>query len=106
MRPADFRMYLFGGLVDLAVGKSRVFLNVENLGDVRQTREHPLVRPERAVDGRWTVDTWAPLDGRTFNAGVRIRFERLEVDVPGGSMPSVYCCSSLEWSRPASQRRR
>ena len=73
-RDRGFPHVLFGGLIDLAVGKSRVFLNVENLGDVRQTREHPLVRPERAVDGRWTVDAWAPLEGRTFNAGVRIRF--------------------------------
>jgi outer membrane receptor for ferrienterochelin and colicins len=73
-RSRGFPHVLFGGLIDLAVGKSRVFLNVENLGDVRQTREHPLVRPERAVDGRWTVDAWAPLEGRTLNAGVRIRF--------------------------------
>lgn len=43
-------------------------------GDVRQTREHPLVRPARAPDGRWTVDAWAPLEGRTFNGGVRVRF--------------------------------
>jgi iron complex outermembrane receptor protein len=60
--------------VDWAVGRSRIFLNVENVADVRQTREHPLVRPARAVDGRWTVDAWAPIEGRTFNGGVRIRF--------------------------------
>jgi outer membrane receptor for ferrienterochelin and colicins len=65
---------LFGGLIDWAIGRSRVFVNVENLGDIRQTREHPLVRPTRALDGRWTVDAWAPLEGRTLNAGVRIRF--------------------------------
>ena len=45
---------LFGGLVDWRVKRSRVFVNVENLGDVRQTREDPLVRPVRGVDGRWT----------------------------------------------------
>ena len=39
---------------------------------VRQTREHPLVRPTRGVDGRWTVDAWAPLEGRVFNLGARI----------------------------------
>ena len=65
---------LFGGLIDLAVGKSRVYVNVENLGDVRQTRENPLVRPVRGADGTWTVDAWAPLEGRTLNAGVRWRF--------------------------------
>jgi iron complex outermembrane receptor protein len=30
--------------------------------------------PTRAVDGRWAVDAWAPLDGRTINGGMRIRF--------------------------------
>jgi iron complex outermembrane receptor protein len=47
---------------------------VENLGDVRQTREDPLVKPVRGADGRWTVDAWARLEGRTLNAGVRWRF--------------------------------
>jgi iron complex outermembrane receptor protein len=49
-------------------------VNIENVGDVRQTRDHPLVRPARAADGSWTVDAWGPLEGRTVNAGVRIRF--------------------------------
>ncbi len=52
----------------------RVFLNLENLLDVRQTRESPLVRPSRAPDGRWTVDAWRPLEGFVANAGIRIRF--------------------------------
>ena len=73
-RTRGFPHVLFGGLVDWRVGRSRIFLNAENLADVRQTREDPLVRPQRAADGRWTVDAWAPLEGRTFNAGVRIRF--------------------------------
>ena len=73
-RDRGFPHVLFGGLIDWAVGRARIFLNVENLGDVRQTRENPLVRPARAPDGRWTVDAWAPLEGRTFNGGVRIRF--------------------------------
>ena len=73
-RTTGFGHVLFGGLVDWGIGRSRVFINVENLGDVRQTRENPLVRPTRDVDGRWTVDAWAPLDGRTLNAGVRWRF--------------------------------
>ncbi|HWN85725.1 MAG TPA: TonB-dependent receptor, partial [Vicinamibacterales bacterium] len=73
-RDQGFPYVLYGGLIDWAVGRARIFLNVENLGDVRQTREDPLVRPTRAPDGRWTVDAWAPLEGRTFNAGVRLRF--------------------------------
>jgi iron complex outermembrane receptor protein len=73
-RRRGFPHVLFGGLVDWAVGRSRVYVNVENLADVRQTREDPLVKPLRGVDGRWTVDAWAPLEGRTLNAGVRWRF--------------------------------
>ncbi|MDX1562717.1 MAG: TonB-dependent receptor, partial [Gammaproteobacteria bacterium] len=63
-----------GLLGEIVLGRYRVFLNLENLLDVRQTRESPLIRPERAPDGRWTVDAWAPLEGFVANAGVRIRF--------------------------------
>jgi len=52
----------------------RLFINLENLTDVRQTRWGSLLRPNRAVDGRWTVDAWAPLDGRNINGGVRFIF--------------------------------
>jgi len=65
---------LFGGLVERRFGRIRLFLNVEDLGDVRQTKWDSLVRPFQAVDGRWTVDGWAPLDGRVFNGGIRIAF--------------------------------
>ncbi len=65
---------LFGALIDWNVGGARLFLNAENLGDVRQTRDAPLTLAARAPGGRWTVDVWAPLEGRTFNAGVRVRF--------------------------------
>jgi hypothetical protein len=30
-------------------------LNLENLGNVRQSRWDPMLLPSRAVDGRWTV---------------------------------------------------
>jgi outer membrane receptor for ferrienterochelin and colicins len=73
-RTRGFPHVLYGGLIDWAVGASRIFVNIENIGDVRLTREHPLVRPTRHADGRWTVDAWAPLEGRTLNAGVRFRF--------------------------------
>jgi iron complex outermembrane receptor protein len=63
-----------GFLAERRFGRIRVFLNAENITDVRQTRWDPVVRPARAPDGRWTVDGWAPLDGRTFNGGVRIGF--------------------------------
>ena len=52
----------------------KIFLNLENLGDVRQTHWDPLLLPSREVDGRWTVDGWAPLDGRVINGGARLNF--------------------------------
>jgi outer membrane receptor for ferrienterochelin and colicins len=73
-RETGFPHVLYGVLVDWAIGGSRVYLNTENLGDVRQTREHSLVRPAPKADGGWTVDGWAPLEGRTLNAGIRWRF--------------------------------
>ncbi len=64
---------LYGGLLDLRItDQIRVFANVENLGDVRQTRHDPLVRPTRHGNGRWTVDAWGPIDGRVVNAGIRL----------------------------------
>lgn len=72
---SESRPYVsFGALVEKKFGKWRLFLNAENLGNVRQTRWDRLVRPTRSFDGRWTVDAWAPLDGRAFNGGVRWSF--------------------------------
>ena len=66
--------YLHIGLLgEIVLGRYRLFLNLENLLNVRQTRKDPLVRPTRAPDGRWTVDAWSPLEGFIANAGVRIR---------------------------------
>jgi outer membrane receptor for ferrienterochelin and colicins len=65
---------LFGALGEKRFGRARVFLNLENLGNVRQTRFEPLLLPARAADGRFTVDAWAPLDGFVANGGVRVGF--------------------------------
>jgi len=65
---------LLGALAERKIGRVGVFLNSENLLDVRQTRDNPLVLPARRADGRWTVDGWAPLDGRVINGGVRVTF--------------------------------
>ena len=65
---------ILGLLAERRVGPIRVFLNAENLTNVRQTSVDSLVRPSPGVDGRWTVDAWAPLDGRTFNGGIRVNF--------------------------------
>jgi iron complex outermembrane receptor protein len=63
-----------GILGEVVLGPARLFVNAENLLNVRQTKYDPLIRPNRAPDGRWTVDVWAPTDGFVINAGVRLRF--------------------------------
>ena len=66
---------LWGALLDWRFSaRLRGYVNAENLGDVRQTKTERLIRPEPRPDGRWDVDAWAPLEGRTINAGVRISF--------------------------------
>lgn len=61
-----------GALVEKQVGRARLFLNLENLTDVRQTNTDPLVRPSRGEGGRWTTDAWGPLEGRVVNGGVKV----------------------------------
>jgi iron complex outermembrane receptor protein len=63
-----------GFLAERRFGRYRLFINGENLTGTRQTLWDPLLRPTRAPDGRWTVDAWAPLDGRNINGGVRVVF--------------------------------
>jgi len=65
---------IVGLLGEKQFGRVRLFVNAENLTGVRQTKWDPMLRPARAVDGRWTVDGWAPLDGRNINGGLRVRF--------------------------------
>ncbi|MFI5230346.1 MAG: TonB-dependent receptor plug domain-containing protein [Gemmatimonadales bacterium] len=49
----------------------KVFLNAENLTNVRQTAWQPIVRTRVGEGGSWTVEPWAPLEGRRLNAGAR-----------------------------------
>jgi outer membrane receptor for ferrienterochelin and colicins len=65
---------ILGLLAEKSFGRVRLFVNGENLTGVRQTRRDSLLRPIQAADGRWTVDAWAPLEGRNINGGLRIRF--------------------------------
>jgi outer membrane receptor for ferrienterochelin and colicins len=63
-----------GVLGEVVLGRVRLFMNAENLLDVRQTRYDPLLLPQRAADGRYTVDVWAPTDGFVVNGGIRVQF--------------------------------
>jgi iron complex outermembrane receptor protein len=66
--------FVTGLLVERAFGSVRVFVNAENFLDTRQTEYDPLTLPTRSVEGRWTTDVWAPLEGRIVNAGLRYEF--------------------------------
>jgi iron complex outermembrane receptor protein len=72
-RTAGSPYVLWGVLFMQDIGRAVLFVNTENLGDVRQTKTEPLLFPTRQRDGRWATDAWAPLEGRTVNAGIRIR---------------------------------
>ncbi len=75
----ESRPYLIVGLmgeraITTRAGTARLFLNLENLTGVRQTRDDRLVRPTRGPGGRWTTDAWSDLAGFTVNGGVRFQW--------------------------------
>jgi len=63
-----------GLLGQITLGQVSLFINAENLLNVRQTKEDSLVLPEQAPSGRWTTDIWSRNDGFTVNAGLRFQF--------------------------------
>jgi len=65
---------MWGAVAEWRVGRARLFVNVENLSDIRQTDYDPLVRPAPGPLGVWTVDAWGPLEGRIVNGGIRLGF--------------------------------
>jgi outer membrane receptor for ferrienterochelin and colicins len=73
-RDQSQRYWIVGLLAERRFGPVRLYINAENLTNARQTRYDRLVRPERHADGRWTVDAWAPLEGRVINGGLRFAF--------------------------------
>lgn len=64
-----------GLMGEMTFGRVSWFINLENLLDVKQTDEHPLLLPSRAPSGQWTTDIWSRNDGFIANAGVRIKFD-------------------------------
>ena len=66
---AEGRAYvLVGGLLQKRFGRVRVFLNLENVGNVRQTRFEPAAPP--GARRHW------PMDGRRLGPPRRIRGQR------------------------------
>lgn len=73
------RPYVIVGLLGervftTSLGAMRVFVNLENITNVRQTRFDPLRLPARGMGGRWATDAWTDLVGFTTNAGIRWSF--------------------------------
>ncbi|MBZ5611885.1 MAG: TonB-dependent receptor [Acidobacteriia bacterium] len=74
-RDASRPYLIFGAMGERKIAAHvKLFVNLENLGNVRQTRWDPILLPARSADGRWTVDAWAPLEGRVINGGARFTF--------------------------------
>jgi len=59
-------------LGEIRFGAVSIFINAINLTNVRQTRFDPLLRRTPGLGGNPITDVWAPLDGRTFNVGIRV----------------------------------
>jgi iron complex outermembrane receptor protein len=65
---------IVGFLAEQVFGTARVFVNAENVTNVRQTRRDPLTLTARGTGGRWTTDVWSDLAGFTLNGGARLAF--------------------------------
>ncbi|MEQ8405380.1 MAG: TonB-dependent receptor [Oceanicaulis sp.] len=63
-----------GLLGEIVLGSTSLFINFENLLDIRQTDKDPLLLPARTPEGQWTTDVWQNTDGFIVNGGVRFRF--------------------------------
>ena len=63
-----------GLMGEITAGNTSWFINLENLLDVKQSDEHPLLLPTQAASGQWTTDIWSRNDGFIVNAGVRVTF--------------------------------
>ena len=71
----ESRPYWHLGLMgEITIGRVSWFINLENLLDVKQTDEHPLLLPSSSASGQWTTDIWSRNDGFIANAGIRVKF--------------------------------
>ena len=71
-RAAGHPYTTLGILATQRIGRYKLFANVENLGNVRQTRYAPLILPSQRNTGEWTTNVWGPLEGRVFSVGLRV----------------------------------
>jgi outer membrane receptor for ferrienterochelin and colicins len=59
-------------LGEVHFGAVSIFINAINLTNVRQIRFDPLIRQTPGIGDTPITEVWAPLDGRTFNLGMRV----------------------------------
>jgi iron complex outermembrane receptor protein len=64
--------FSLNALAELRFRNFAIFVNAINLSDVRQTRWDPLIRSSPGPGGNPITEVWAPLEGRTFNIGIRV----------------------------------
>ncbi|MES1263246.1 MAG: TonB-dependent receptor [Peristeroidobacter soli] len=60
-------------LAEIKFGSLSIYFNAMDLADVRQSDFDPLLRVIPAPTGERVVNVWAPLVGRTFNFGFRMK---------------------------------
>ena len=63
---------LMGLFAEKTFGRLSVFVNAENITDVKQGRFAPVVLPP--ISDPRSAEVYAPLEGRIVNAGIKLRF--------------------------------
>ncbi|HLF19244.1 MAG TPA: TonB-dependent receptor, partial [Bacteroidota bacterium] len=63
--------WITGFIAEKGFGNIRLFINLENIFDTRQTRYEPIVVGALTTGNIRTLPVYAPLEGRVINVGVR-----------------------------------
>ncbi len=64
--------WLFGALVEKTFGQFRIYINFENIFDVKQTNFDPTFIGDPFITGKFDrLHIYAPLEGRAVNGGIR-----------------------------------
>ena len=64
--------WLFGALIEKTWGHFSLFINSENLNDVRQTKWGPIYSGD--INNPSFQDIYAPLEGVTINGGIKLKW--------------------------------
>ncbi len=64
--------WLMGALIEKAFGPFHLYLNAENLLNIRQSTYEPLFLGNPMLGDYRALPLWAPVEGRTINGGLRV----------------------------------